>query len=491
MVVFDLESQGDVPRQAALRRAIVAAIEAARLGPGQPLPSSRELARIHGLARNTVVAVYDDLIARGVLRSTARRGVFVAESTVAASAPTVRVPPEAAPEWTRRLLRRPSLQRNIVKPRDWQRYPYPFIYGQVDPELFPLPAWRACSRDALGRSAVNWWVADHITEDDPLLIEQLRRHVLPRRGILAREEEILVTLGSQHGFYLIAQLLFGPATAVGVEEPGYPDARNIAGLHAGEVRRLPVDGEGVIPGPTLDRLTALILSPGHHCPTMATLSPARRKILLNWARATGAVLIEDDYEGDLGDGAPALYAQDSAGCVLHLGSFSKVLAPGVRLGFLVGPAAFIAEARALRRLMHRNTPLNVQRTAALFLAEGHYDGLIARLRAAERERRAALVEAVRRHLPDFGMAEGVGGSSLWLRCPPGLTAETLCDAAAEDGVLVEPGGVFFADPAGAPECIRLGVSSIPAERIEPGIGLLAACARRLRGSGGERSATAP
>ncbi|MBR0671353.1 aminotransferase-like domain-containing protein [Neoroseomonas soli] len=479
MVRFDLESQGDVPRQAALRRAIVAAIETARLAPGQALPSSRELAQSHGLARNTVVAVYEDLIARGLLHSVPRRGVFVAAGAASAPARDAPPPSPATPGWTERLQRRPSLQRNIVKPRDWQRYPYPFIYGQVDPGLFPLAAWRACSRDALGRNAVNWWVADHIAEDDPLLIEQLRRHVLPRRGILAREDEILTTLGSQEGFYLVAQLLFGPGTTVGVEDPGYPDARNIAVLHAGAVRHLPVDAEGLVPGPSLDGLDALILSPGHHCPTMAPLSPARRRTLLEWARQSGAVLIEDDYEGDLGDGGPALCAQDRAGCVLHLGSFSKVLAPGVRLGFLVGPAPFIAEARALRRLMHRNTPLVVQRTAALFLAEGHYDGLIAKLREAEHERRMALRNAVRQHLPAFGMAEHAEGSALWLRCPPGIGADALCAAAAGGGVLVEPGGVFFADPATAPDCIRLGISAIPAERIEPGIMRLAACARIL------------
>lgn len=478
-MLFDLDKHGNVPRQAALRRAIVEAVETARLAPGQAMPSTRELARSLGLARNTVVAVYDDLVARGVLHSLPRRGVFVT-TEAKAPAPNAPVPPgRAQPGWAGQILRRPTLQRNIVKPRDWRSYAYPFIYGQVDPDLFPLAAWRACSRDALGRNAVNWWVADHITEDDPLLIEQLRRHVLPRRGILAREDEILTTLGSQEGFYLIAQLLFGPATSVGVEDPGYPDARNIAELHAGTVRHIPVDEEGLVPGEHLETLNALILSPGHHCPTMAPLSARRRRAVLDWAGRSGAVLIEDDYEGDLGESGPALYAEDPSGSVLHLGSFSKVLAPGVRLGFLVGPASFIAEARALRRLMHRNTPLNVQRTAALFLAEGHYDGLIARLREAQRERHAALRAAVRRHLPGFGMSEGAAGSALWLRCPPGIQADELGAAAAQEGVLIEPGGIFFADPAHAPECIRLGISSIAVERIEPGVRRLAACAARL------------
>jgi GntR family transcriptional regulator/MocR family aminotransferase len=484
MVVFDLESQGDVPLQAALRRAIVAAIETGRLAWGQALPSSRELARTHRLSRNTVSAVYEELIGRGVLQSVPRQGVFVTEG----SAPDRPAPAPAAspigPDWEARLLRRPSQQRNIAKPRDWQRYPYPFLYGQVDPDLFPLAAWRACSRDALGRNAVNWWTADHIIEDDPLLVEQLCRHVLPRRGILAREDEILVTLGSQHGLYIIAQLLFGPSIRVGVEDPGYPDARNIASLHAGEVRRLAVDEQGLCLGPALDGLSAVIATPGHHCPTMVTMSPARRRALLDWAARHSAVVVEDDYVGDLGGGAPALKAQDTAGHVLHLGSFSKVLAPGVRLGFLVGPAPFIAEARALRRLMHRNTPLNVQRTAALFLAEGHYDGLMQRLRTVTAGRRAALSEALRRHMPDFGRIEGTGGSSLWLRCPPGLSADALLAAAREEGVLAELGSVFFADPTRVSDCLRLGLSSIQAERVEPGVRRLATCAGHLLGQCG-------
>ncbi|MFT8243576.1 PLP-dependent aminotransferase family protein [Roseomonas sp. BN140053] len=465
------------PLQAQLRQRIVAAIGEGRLARGHPLPPSRRLAKQLGVARNTVAAVYDELRERGLLASAPRQGIFVAAD--APSLPPLRAPAAAV----LRLRLRPSEQRNIAKPADWQSFPFPFVYGQVDPELFPLADWRACSREALGRSAVNWWAADHATADDPLLIEQIRRHILPARGLHARPEEVLVTLGSQHGLFLLLQLLGGPGVTVGLEDPGYPDARNMAALGGSATRLLPVDGEGLMVGPALEGVGLAVVTPGHHCPSMVTLPPARRAALLRWARDSGAVLIEDDYESETAQpGAPpCLAADDTEGRVLHLGTFSKVLAPGMRLGFLVGPAAVIAEARALRRLMHRSVPLNNQRTAALFIAEGHYGRLRRSLAATAEKRRIAVLAALRRELPHFTPSPAAAGSSLWLRGPAGLDGVVLAEAARARGVIIEPGEPFFADPAAGRNFLRLGLSSIPTERIAPGIAALAAAVRDVPG----------
>ncbi len=173
--------------QSGLRRAIVAAIAARRLEPRQQMPPSRLLASQLGIARNTVSAVYEDLATRGFLVSVERRGYFVANDVEPAASEETRTEPDVpSVDWSQRLATKVAGLRHITKPTDWQTFRYPFLYGQVDPNLFPLTAWRQASRDAMGRTAVNWWAADNTTEDDPLLLEQICRHILPRRGILAR-----------------------------------------------------------------------------------------------------------------------------------------------------------------------------------------------------------------------------------------------------------------------------------------------------------------
>jgi GntR family transcriptional regulator/MocR family aminotransferase len=481
--LLGLDRNPGLPRQMALRQAVVAAIGAGRLAPGQRLPASRTLAAELGVARNTVVAAYEALVERGVLAVQPRQGVFVAGGG-GVSLPSLA--PPGGLDWDARLARRPDRQRNIVKPTDWQRYEYPFVYGQVDPELFPLATWRALSRDALGRAAVNHWAADHATADDPQLIDAICRHVLPRRGVHPRPGEVLVTLGTQHGLFLLASLLARPGGILGIEDPGYPDARNIAELHGATIRPLALDEHGVRLDAQMRGVKLAIVTPGHHCPTMITMPLSRREALLDWAGQEDALLVEDDYETEAGPSTtvPPLMALDRAGRVILLGSFSKILAPGLRLGFMVGPAPLIAEARALRRLMHRSVPLNNQRTAALFLAEGHYQMLLRKLGDALRSRWDIAAREVARHLPGFQRSPSTGGSSLWLCCPPGIDGPAFFAAARARGVLVEPGEAFFATPGAGRQHFRLGLSSIPAARIAAGIAALAAAAAEVAGASG-------
>jgi GntR family transcriptional regulator / MocR family aminotransferase len=463
--------------QSSLRRAIIAAITARRLQPNQQIPPSRVLAQQLGIARNTVTAVYEDLATRGFLVSVERRGYFVAgqvDEALATGAGGEGDEHVQAVDWTARLAARVSGWRHITKPADWQSYRFPFVYGQVDPEFFPLAAWRSASRDALGRAAVNWWAADNTDEDDPLLIEQIRRHVLPRRGILARPNEVLITLGAQQGLYLLSRLLVRPGDVVGIETPGYTDARHIFGLSAGQVRDLPVDGEGVRTGAAFDGVSLAVVTPSCHCPTGVPLSAERRAWLLDWASRADGLLIEDDYEGEMvaDNSLTAMKGGDDAGRVIYLGTFSKVIAPGMRLGYMVGPAPLIAEARALRRLMHRSPPLNNQRLTAIFMVEGYYQGLVRQLRGEIQRRRDLALDGLARRLPGLETVEGAGGSAIWVRCPPQVRAEALGVGARLRGVLYEDGEPFFSDPP-ADKRLRLGLSAIAAERIDPGLEALA------------------
>src|SRR5688572_18600348 len=200
--LFHLEPDKGTTLQAQLRRMLVSAILDGQIPPGGPLPSCRSLAQSLKIARNTVVLAYQDLVEEGFLISRQRSGFFAnpdilggrvrAAETPAGPAPDGTRVLRPAPDWQQRFRLQPSQQRNIVKPANWQDYPYPFIYGQVDQGLFPLAAWRECSRQALSVTAVRDWSKDRFAEDDPALVEQLRTRVLPRRGVRVSADEILV-----------------------------------------------------------------------------------------------------------------------------------------------------------------------------------------------------------------------------------------------------------------------------------------------------------
>ena len=301
--LFHLPPGREASLQSQLRERVVQVILDGHIPPGAALPSCRRLARQLGVARNTVVLAYQQLVDEGYLLSRERSGYFVNEDILAGRVPAgeaeARPDPVPAPRWDPRLRIRPSGQRNIVKPADWQRFPFPFVYGQFDPDLFPVAEWRECTRQANSVVAIRGWASDSIDRDDPELIEQIHTRLLPRRGVWAAPEEILVTVGGQHALYLLATLLMDRETAVGIEDPGYPDARNLFSLACGEIRPLAVDDSGLVLSPDLEHCDYVYLTPSHQAPTTVTMPLARREALLARARERDQILIEDDYESEL------------------------------------------------------------------------------------------------------------------------------------------------------------------------------------------------
>lgn len=483
-ILFHLKREENVSIQSQIREMLVSAILDGQLPSGVPLPSSRKMARTLGVSRNTVVLAYQSLVDDGYLTAKERSGFYVSLDILKGRA-LVRQQcsraPENAPTWDGRLRVHPTRQPNIQKPANWMSYPYPFIYGQVDQTLFPIAAWRDCSRQALGKKGLFSWTSDSMGRDDPMLVEQIRTRLLPRRGILASEDQILITLGAQNALYLFASLLIGERTAVAIEDPGYPDVRNIFGLKTSQVVPIPVDHQGLPIDQRLDGCRYVYVTPSHQFPTTVTLPLARRQALLERAARQDFVIVEDDYEPEtnyVSEPTPALKSLDTNDRVVYVGSLSKTLFPGLRLGYLVGPSELIAEARALRRLMLRHAPTNNQRTVGLFLALGHHDTLVNRLHRAYRERWQRMGEALARYIPDSSRAPTFGGTCYWVRGPEDLDAEALAREALKVGIVIEPGRVLFAADDAPRNYFRLGFSSIPAEKIEPGIRLLADVIRR-------------
>lgn len=482
--LFRISADSGQTLQAQIRQAIVAAILDRQIAASMPLPSCRILAEKLGVARGTVVLAFQQLVDQGFLIARERRGHFVNPEVLAAPARMRDAGGDSAPkeaiDWKARRRVFASDMPEPTKQENWIKASYPFVYGQFDPTLFPTAEWRECNRMALAVLEIRNWAADMVDRDDPLLIEQIQARLLPRRGIFANPDEIIVTLGAQNALYMLATLLMAKGTKVAMEDPGYPDARSIFRLAGANVVPVPVDQDGIDPSAIPRDSDFVFVTPNHHCPSMVALSEERRRFLLEDAERNDRIIIEDGYDSQLVDDAPqqALRSMDRSGRVVYVGSLSKTLAPGLRLGFIVASAGLIAELRALRRFMLRHPPANNQRAVALFLSLGHHEALVRRLSSAFSDRRRRLSQAVDAFLPEWRAPNAPSGTSVWLEGPNGADTRALAQVAASRGVLIEPGARFFDRPERNERFLRLGISSIALQHIEPGIRELATAAGR-------------
>jgi GntR family transcriptional regulator / MocR family aminotransferase len=477
---FFLPEGGSGTLQQRIRQMVAEGILAGRFRAGDRMPSSRGLADHLGVSRITVTLAYTELVSSDYLTARGRSGYFVSEGVPVQ--PAFRPVPRAigTVDWETRAGRRFSGMERVARPEDWRAYPYPFIYGQADPTLFDHQNWRLCALQALGRREFETLTADRYERDDPMLIEYLLRNILPRRGIDARPDEVLVTMGAQNALWLAAQVLLRPGGHAVVENPGYPGFRAMVAQAGARVTPVAVD-EGGLPVEALPAdVDVVFTTASHQSPTNATMPMARRQALLKAAEERDFLVIEDDYEFEMSflkPVSPSLKSLDSGGRVVHAGSFSKSLFPGLRLGWLVGPAPFIREARALRAQVLRHPPGHVQRTAAYFLSLGHYDALVNRMKAAFRKRRQAMEEAISQHDLMVAGQGGFGGSSFWMEARGEVDTEVLALRLRGEGVLIEPGRVFFEPGTERRNFYRLAYSSIPVAKIPEGIALVARAMR--------------
>lgn len=446
---------------------------------GARLPSCRQLAQDLGVSINRVLGAYSRLCDDKLIASRPRAGYFVCDE--------LRIPVNAADDGDdtgpakadilgRIGRRQPSRGTYILRPPNWQEFRYPFVCNQIDTGRFPIAEWRECTRLAMNRRDLGIWSSDNQYWDAPELLDQICNRLLPRRGLTARSQNVLVTLGAQQGLYLVASLLRGAGRVVAMEDPGYPDARNIFAQLFDEVRFIPVDAEGIVVDDRLRGADLVYVTPNRQFPTTVSLSQARRRALLALAEAEDFLIIEDDYDCDVDfrTSPPLpLYQIDRSARVIYTTSLSKSLAPGLRLGFLVAPEELVTEARALRGMMIRHPPLVLQHTAALFLRLGHYDALCSRLHAAFERRWSIAGAALARDFSDFGIVGATGGTNFMLNDPTRQRSGAgIVRRALDAGVVVEAvEPCFFTGKEGG-FAFRLGFSSVPAADIEPGLAVL-------------------
>jgi len=429
-----------------------------------------------GVSRITVTLAYTELVADDYLMSKGRSGYYVSENAPEPPAFPARRSQAGTVDWSRAIGQRFTPGLSLDKPSDWASYKYPFNYGQTDKTLFDSANWRLCALRALGMRDFDALTSDYFDGDDPELVDFIARQTLPRRGIMANSDEILVTMGAQNALWLTAQVLLNSRRRAAIEDPCYPALRTILTQSRCQLSTIPVDRDGLPPAALPPDTDVVYTTPSHQCPTTATMPMARRQALLDKAEAEDFIIVEDDYEFEvsfLKSPSPSLKSLDQNGRVIYVGSFSKSLFPGLRLGYLVGPAPFIREARALRATVLRHPPGHIQRTVAYYLSLGHYDALVRRMSKTYYERRQVMDEALNRHGLMIAGQGTYGGSSVWLRTPDRINTADLAQRLLAESVLVEPGAPFFADPSPPRNYLRLAYSSIPSTRIPEGIRLIA------------------
>lgn len=467
LLPFSLDRADALNLQDQLRREIVSLIVSGTWPAGSRVPSSRHVAETLKISRNTAILAYQKLTADGYLVSRPKKGLFVAN--------------DAEQPWATGMVAGITSTR-IASPDEAQRYiPFPFVDGIFDQDLFPADGWREATELASKRKQIESWSV--IAGDDPALIEKIRTRVLPRRGIFVSSEEILLTLGAQHARALCLELVCAPNMKVGVEEPGQPLVRSLVETNGAEVVPQLLDTEGIMLD-GLDRCGAVFVTPSHQLPTGLTMSEARRKALIDLAAKHDLTLIEDDFESEtnyLDEALPALWSMQKGGRFMYVASLAKVLDPSLCLGFVVADRETVAELRILRQRGAQQPPLNTQRTAAHFLALGHYDRMMRRLCGEFRKRIIALRDALNHYLPRSVEVQPFrGGTTLWVRAKDGINVGELAALAARRGVMIETVEPYFAKPSGD-KLFRLGITGVPLDRIRFGVATLSDAVRELSG----------
>lgn len=481
-----LDPDSTLNLQDQIRQKLVEGILKGHFPIGSRLPSSRKLSQQLGVARNTIVLAYDQLIEENFLESRQRSGIFVKENILDGHVGFQGKPVSDASRdsnWNKRIHVKTQHENQFHWPSNWQQYPFPFIDGHFDSSLYPAAQWREATRLALGTRVIDHGEGNEGHMDHPALIEEIRTKMLPRRGIAAKPEEILITVGGQNALYLLSRLLVGKKTAVALEEPGNPKVRELLKLAGAKIVNSPVDEHGLVITSQLSAAQVIYVTPSHQIPTAVTMPNQRRRGLLRQAAAHNQVIIEDDLEHEnnyLGQPHPALRGIDKDNRVVYVSALPKVLAPGLRIGFIVAAPALIRQARLLRQVVIGRPSMITQSTAAFFLSLGHYDAFMARLHKIMGRRWEALRQALNHYLRDTEIELPTqGGTALWVRCPARTDVKNLVREAAKRGILIEPDSHYYSSKNHVRNYFRLGVTSIPTENIREGIDSLTSLIRDL------------
>lgn len=482
-----IDTHGGGPVFLQIARAIAEAIRRGRLRPGTRLPGSRSLARALAVHRNTVIAAYDELTAEGWIRASEARGTFVSPAL-----------PEVKPRGfsdRSRVIERGRIGFDLRAPsfvhaepawsppstdRARGRAVLVMSGGIPDVRLVPTDELARAYRRALRRHAkVVLGYGD--PQGHPRLRAALAGMLSSARGLALDADEVLVTRGSQMALDLVGRALLERGDVVAVEALGYRPAWEAFRQHGADLVPIPIEGDGLDVGvlesiARRKRLRAVYVTPHHQYPTTVTLSPSKRMALLDLAERHRLPIIEDDYDHEFHyDGRPILplASADQGGVVIYIGTLSKILAPGLRLGYVVAPPPLLSRLRAHRIYVDRQGDQAVECAVADLLEEGHIQRHARRAKRIYHARRDLFVRALARALGDrLDFAVPPGGLALWVEAR-GVDVDAWCERALRRGAVFFTAKRFAFDGRARP-LARLGFASLDEAEIAEAIRRLSA-----------------
>jgi GntR family transcriptional regulator / MocR family aminotransferase len=476
-----LDSSRQIPMYRQLYEWFRGAILAGQLRPGQRVPSTRNLAAELKVSRIPVSTAYEQLYAEGYLETFVGAGTCVARSipdeALKLAIGKVRDTPRQASRSgaLRKLSRRVALMR--APPQTWSNKLVAFRVSLPALEHFPDRVWsklvnrhsRKPTRQLLAYGDAKGYVP---------LREAIAEYLGAARAVRCEPSQVLVTTGSQQGLQLSAQVLLDANERVWIEEPGYPGARQALTMAGAQLVPVPVDHEGINVAEGIRRARgahAVYITPSHQYPLGVTMTAARRMLLLNWAARSGAWIIEDDYDSEYrlgGRPIASLQGLDTDARVIYVGTFSKVVFPALRLGYVVVPRDLVEAFSTVRDASDQFSSTLYQAVMTDFIREGHFSRHIRRMRMLYLERRTALVEAIRERMGDKLEVIGAdAGMHLVALLPPGVSDVAISRKADELGITAMPLSSCYAKPPQRGGLI-LGYGGTDARQIRDGIGKL-------------------
>ena len=466
-LAIEISAREREPIFLALARSIISEIERGRLKPGAALPGTRSLAQTLKLNRNTVDAAYHELTMQGWLATEPSRGTFVARDL-----PDVIKSDAAAQGLHLQTPVNSNVPRILLK----------FSDGAPDARLLPTAAFAQAFRRALTSTNFTHGGSYSDPAGNKSLRENLSAYLNVERGLIASEKDILITRGSQMALFLAAKAVIEPDTTIAVEQPGYPLAWTAFRAAGAQVVGVPVD-EGGIDVDALEalvkrdrQLKAVYLTPHHQYPTTVTLGAARRLRLLELAKRYNLVIIEDDYDNEYRyDGRPVLPLMARSGTelpIIYLGSFSKLLAPGIRIGYAVAPPDILKKMTLHREAIDRQGDLPLELALSDLLADGTIKRHARKARRIYHARRDFLAELLDNSLKEYGQFFlPAGGLAIWFRLNQG-DAKDWAENAARSGLSVLPGSHFELDKTRPAEAFRLGFANLNEAELTRAVQLL-------------------
>jgi GntR family transcriptional regulator/MocR family aminotransferase len=482
-----IDRQSAIPLYQQIEAYLRQSIDTGTLAPSTRLPAARQVAQDLGISRITVENAYAALESDGLVERRIGSGTYVLPSSVLPQSPLGGVD---WPLWQHDALSMAGLLQADAPaiPAPLDRHPHPISFtGFGDPRRFPIDEFYRAIKEVMRRDGIAALEFDDRHGYAPL--RATIAHILASQGVQTRAENVLITSGSQQALALVAHILLKPGDVVLVESPTYDLALDLFRSQRVRLVGCSIDAGGM----QVDQLEPLLQQhhpkliytiPNFQNPTGACLSLPRRRQLITLADRYNIPILEDDFVGDLryeGRVQPALKALDPGGRVLYVGTFSKMIMPGLRVGFLVANGPIYDLLARLKRVNDLMTSTLTQRALELYVTVGRYQAHVRRSCQVYRRRRDAIVQAIGRHLPaGMQMESPQGGLFIWLRLPEGVSAVRLLPLAIGEGVEYAVGTRFFAQPGEGEHYLRLNFATQTPEDIEEGIRRLGRALQRLR-----------